>query len=49
MWLKRSWSGEVRNVDVLVTVGVNAEGYREVLAAAEGGKEGKESWGEVPA
>jgi transposase-like protein len=44
MWLKRSWGGEVKNVAVLIAVGVNAEGYREVLAVAEGSKEDKESW-----
>jgi putative transposase len=27
--LKRSWAGEVRNVSLLVAIGVNAEGYRE--------------------
>ena len=44
MWLKRSWGGEVKNVAVLIAVGVNAEGYREVLAVAEGSKEDRESW-----
>lgn len=44
LWLKRSWGGEVRNVSVLVALGVNAEGYREVLAVAEGSKEDKASW-----
>ncbi len=38
LWLKRSWGGEVRNVSVLVAIGVNEQGYREVLAAAEGSK-----------
>jgi len=42
--LKRSWGGEVRNVSLLVAIGVNDEGYREVLAAAEGSKEDKASW-----
>jgi len=42
--LKRSWGGEVRNVSVLVAVGVNKEGYREILGVAEGAKEDKESW-----
>jgi putative transposase len=32
--LKRSWAGEVRNVSLLVAIGVNAEGYREILASA---------------
>jgi len=43
--LKRSWAGEVRNVSILVAIGVNAEGYREILGAAEGEKEDKEGWG----
>lgn len=46
IWLKRSWGGEVRNVSVLVAVGVNAEGYREVLGVSEGSKEDKGSWSE---
>jgi putative transposase len=44
IWLKRSWGGEVKNVAVLVAIGVNAEGFREVLAVAEGAKEDAESW-----
>ncbi len=39
--LKRSLCGEVRNVSVLVAVGVNKEGYREVLGVAEDAKEDK--------
>jgi putative transposase len=42
--LKRSWGGEVRNVSVLVAVGVNTEGYREILGVTEGAKEDKASW-----
>src|SRR6204780_56412 len=42
--LKRSWGGEFRNVSLLVAIGVNAEGFREVLAVAEGAKEDKASW-----
>jgi putative transposase len=44
LWLKRSWGGEVRKVSLLVAMGVNDEGYREVLAVAEGSKEDKASW-----
>ena len=44
VYLKRSWGGEIRNVSVLVAVGVNQEGYREILGAAEGMKEDRESW-----
>ncbi len=44
IWLKRTWGGEVRNVAVLVAVGVNGDGYREVLGVMEGAKEDAESW-----
>ncbi|GAB3313153.1 hypothetical protein GCM10027428_13020 [Haliea atlantica] len=33
--LKRSWAGEVRNVSVLVGVGVDQEGYRHILSVQE--------------
>ncbi len=33
----------VRNVSVLA-IGVDAEGFREVLGVSEGAKENKESW-----
>ncbi len=44
LWLKRSWGGEVKNVSVLVAIGVAQSGYREILAVAEGTKEDKASW-----
>jgi hypothetical protein len=31
IWLKRSWGGEVTNVAVLVAIGVNQDGFREIL------------------
>lgn len=43
--LKRTWADEVRNVSVLVAFGVNEEGFREILGAAEGAKEDKAGWG----
>lgn len=43
-FLKRSWGGEVKNVAILVAIGVAEDGYREVLGIAEGGKEDKQSW-----
>jgi putative transposase len=43
--LKRSWAGEVRNVSLLVAIGVNGEGYREILGICEGAKEDKTGWG----
>lgn len=44
IWLKRSWAGEVKNVSVLVALGVDEHGYRQVLGVKEGAKEDKESW-----
>ena len=44
IWLKRSWGGEVKNVSILVAIGVNQDGHREVLGVAEGTKEDKASW-----
>jgi transposase-like protein len=43
-YLKRSWGGEIKNIAVLVAIGVNSDGYREILGAAEGAKEDKEGW-----
>jgi putative transposase len=37
--LKRSWAGEVRNVSLLVAIGVNSQGFREILGICEGAKE----------
>jgi putative transposase len=44
VWLKRSWGGEVRNVSVLVAIGVDEEGFRHVLGVSEGTKEDGASW-----
>lgn len=44
IYLKRNWGGEFENVSVLVALGVNEEGYREIIGAAEGSKEDKTSW-----
>jgi len=44
IWLKRSWGGEVKNVAVLVAIGVRSDGHREILGVCEGTKEDKESW-----
>jgi transposase-like protein len=46
IWLKRSWGGEVKNVAVLVAIGVSQCGYREILAVNEGTKEDSASWTE---
>lgn len=44
IYLKRNWGGEFKNVSILVAIGVNEDGHREVLGAAEGMKEDKQSW-----
>jgi putative transposase len=42
--LKRTWAGEVRNVSLLVAIGVNDGGYRDILGICEGAKEDKAGW-----
>jgi transposase-like protein len=44
VWLNREFGGEVRPVAVLVAIGVNADGFREILGVTEGAKEDGESW-----
>lgn len=44
IYLKRSWGGEYENCSVLIAIGVNKNGYREILGACEGLKEDTESW-----
>ena len=44
LWLKRSWGGEVKNVSVLVAIGVSQTGFREILGVSEGAKEDQASW-----
>src|SRR3990172_3756941 len=44
IWLKRSWAGEVKNIAVLIAVGVDRDGYRQVLGVCEGAKEDTQSW-----
>ena len=43
--LKRSWAGEVKNVSLLVAIGVDQDGYRCILGVQEGHKEDKSGWG----
>lgn len=44
VWHKRSWGGRVENVSVLVAIGVDADGHREVIAVDEGMREDAASW-----
>ena len=46
IYLKRSWGGSYENVAVMVAIGVNDDGYREVIGAAEGFTESTECWRE---
>ena len=36
IYLKRNWGGEFENVSILVAIGVDEDGYREVIGASEG-------------
>jgi putative transposase len=42
--LKRTWADQVRNISVLVAIGVAEDGYRRVLGVVEGAKEDKAGW-----
>ena len=44
IFLKRCWGGEFENCSVLIAIGVNKDGYREIPGACEGLKEDLESW-----
>lgn len=48
VYLKRSWGGSYENVAVMVAIGVNSEGRREIAGCAEGFTESKESRKEFP-
>ena len=44
IYLKRSWGGSCRNVAVMVAIGVNEDGCREVIGCAEDFAESAECW-----
>jgi len=44
IYLKKNWGGTIESVAILVAIGVNSDGNREVIGACEGGKEDKDSW-----
>ena len=46
IYLRRSWGGSCENVAVMVAVGVNDDGCREVIGAAGGFTESAECWRE---
>jgi len=39
-----SWAEEVRNISVLIAIGVGTDGFRQILGVAEGEKEDLEGW-----
>ena len=45
-YLKKNWGGAYESVAVLIAIGVNADGYREVIGCAEGYTESADSWRE---
>ena len=44
IYLKRSWGGSYENVAVMVAIGVNEDGCREVIGCAEGFTASAECW-----
>ena len=44
VWHKRSWGGSVENAGILVAIGVDLEGHREVIGVAEGMREDSAGW-----
>ncbi len=46
MYLKVREDGRVRSRGVMIAVGINADGYREVLGMMVGDTESESSWGE---
>lgn len=44
IYLKKNWGGTIESVAILVALGVNSSGNREIIGAMEGGREDKESW-----
>lgn len=45
-YVKRNWGGAYESVAVLVAIGVNSEGFREVIGVEEGYRESEDSWRE---
>ena len=41
---EKELSGVIESIAILVAIGVNSDGNREVIGAAEGGREDKEIW-----
>ena len=46
IYLKRNWAGNYSNIAILVAIGINEEGKREIIGCSEGFSESKDSWKE---
>lgn len=46
IYLKRAWGGAFENAAAMAAIGVNGDGHREVIGAAEGLAESSERWRE---
>ena len=46
-YLKKNWGGAYESIAVLIAIGVNEDGYREVIGRAEGYTESAYSWREL--
>lgn len=44
IYLKRSWGSTFENAAIMVAIGVNDDGYREIIDVAEGFTESAECW-----
>jgi transposase-like protein len=49
IWLKRCWAGEVKNVSILVAIGVDKDGYRQVLGIQRRCKRRQRKLEDIPA
>ena len=45
IYLMRNWAGEFENVNMLMAIGVDEDGYRKVIGTVEGMKEDKKARG----
>jgi len=44
IFLKRAWGGSYENIAIMIAIGVNEKGYREIIGCAEGYTESREAW-----
>jgi putative transposase len=47
--MKRTWAGEVRNGSLLVAIGGDQDGFRDILGICEGGQGGQGGLEQLPA